>query len=98
VAGHAEPRRRPLLRMLSYLLAIVILGAHIVTFGISRHHPPWLSLDMRDLLGHSAMFLAFAFLYRYSFTRAASPLAAGLSTVLSAAAVAPASSCRLARD
>lgn len=82
MAGNPTPRRRPFLRMLSYLLAILILGAHIVTFGISKHHPAWLSLDMRDLLAHTAMFMTFAFVYRYSFTRAVSPPGAGFSTVL----------------
>lgn len=82
MAGSAAPRRRTFLQFLTYLLAIAILGAHIMTFGISKHHPAWLSLDMRDLLAHTAMFMTFAFVYRYSFTRAASPLVAGFSTVL----------------
>jgi len=68
--------------MLSYLIALVVLGAHIITFGISKHHPAWLSLDLRDLLAHAAMFLTFTFIYRYSFTRAASPLSANIATVL----------------
>jgi len=68
--------------MLSYLIAIVVLGAHIVTFGAFKYHPEWLSLDLRDLLGHIAMFLTFAFVYRYSFTRASAPVAAGIYTVL----------------
>ena len=82
MADHETPRRRPWLRTLAYLIAIVVLGAHIITFGISKHHPAWLSLELRDLAAHIAMFLTFALVYRYSFTRAASPLSANVATVL----------------
>lgn len=68
--------------MLSYLIAVAVLAAHIVTYGEFRYHPEWLSVDLRDLLAHMVMFLTFAFVYRYSFTRAASPLMANISTVL----------------
>lgn len=82
MADYDMPSRRPGLQALSYLIAIVVLGAHIITFGISKHHPAWLSLELRDLVAHIVMFMAFAFVYRYSFTRAASPLGANIATVL----------------
>ena len=82
MTGEQTPRRRTWLRVLSFLIAIVVLGAHIITFGVSKHHPPWLSLELRDLFAHIAMFLAFALVYRYSYTRAASPLSANVATVL----------------